>query len=246
MREVWPAPSWVGFGGSGTPSFPRKSPRSSFPRKRESILLSVLGAPRENRLTSLCISSAFLAAELLSLARARESNQREHALGAAPLAKRAVREGRTGFFHRPSMACGKNRRDPSRRPRAGHAAFPFALRRGFRGVWEREQSKGAGSPLSRGRRILVRGALLLRFCFCGRTAALCSTRVPLGRGEQAEEKSRQRSPAGSRRVRRQYKDVLSANPAACSRSLPGKDARQTATARVPFSLVTLFWASKRK
>ncbi len=54
-------------------------------------------------------------------------------LGAAPLAKRAVREGRTGFFYRPSLACRKNRRDPSRRPRAGHAAGPSALRRGFRG-----------------------------------------------------------------------------------------------------------------
>src|SRR4051794_34334789 len=61
-----------------------------------------------------------------------------------------------------------------------------------------------------------------------------------------EGKSRQRSPAGGRRVRRQHTDVLSANPAACSRSLPGRDARQTATARVPFSLVTFFWASKRK
>src|SRR5262249_15214738 len=37
-----------------------------------------------------------------SLARARESNQREHALGSAPLAARGVRYGRTGFAHRAS------------------------------------------------------------------------------------------------------------------------------------------------
>ena len=54
-------------------------------------------------------------------------------LGAVPLAARGVRYGRTGFFYRPSLACRKNRRDPSRRPRAGHAAFPSTLRHGFRG-----------------------------------------------------------------------------------------------------------------
>src|SRR6201991_4298416 len=38
-------------------------------------------------------------------------------LGSAPLAERAVREGRTGLAKRPSMASRPNRRDPSRRPR---------------------------------------------------------------------------------------------------------------------------------
>src|SRR6476469_2667592 len=49
-------------------------------------------------------------------------------LGFAPSAAPRVRYGRTGFAHRPSMACCRNRRDPSRRPRAVHAAFrpPFA------------------------------------------------------------------------------------------------------------------------
>src|SRR5689334_5567668 len=74
-------------------------------------------------------------------------------LGAAPLAARAVRYGRTGLAKRPSLASRPNRRDPSRRPRAGHAAFPSALRRGFRGEERRARSEGAGSPLSRGRRI---------------------------------------------------------------------------------------------
>jgi len=73
-------------------------------------------------------------------------------------------------------------------------------------------AKGAGSPLSRGRRHTC-----IAISSAAGTAALCSSRAPLGRGEQAEEKSRKRSPAGCRRVRRQHRDVLSANPAACSR-----------------------------
>src|SRR6478672_12003892 len=55
-------------------------------------------------------------------------------LRSAPLAERAVREGRTGLAKRPSMASRPNRRDPSRRPRAVHAAFPSALRRGSEGT----------------------------------------------------------------------------------------------------------------
>ena len=50
-------------------------------------------------------------------------------LGFAPSAALRVRCGRTGSAHRPSMACCPNRRDPSRRPRAVHAADPSALRR---------------------------------------------------------------------------------------------------------------------
>ena len=45
------------------------------------------------------------------------------------------------------------------------------------------KSKGAGSPLPRGRRNLVH----LVFASAAGTAALCSSRAPLGRGEQAEE-----------------------------------------------------------
>src|SRR3982751_6909246 len=133
-RRVWPSPSKGGLGGDGVGRL--RHPGGG----RDPFAFPLLwsSAPRENRLTSLCISSAFLAAELLSLARARESNQREHALGAAPLAERAVREGRTGSAHRASLPCCPNRRDPSRRPRAGHATGPAALRRGFRGVWEQE------------------------------------------------------------------------------------------------------------
>src|SRR3982750_2377475 len=54
-------------------------PRSSFRRRPESILILLFGfrRHRETRLTSLCVSSAFLAAELLSFACPKESNQRK-------------------------------------------------------------------------------------------------------------------------------------------------------------------------
>src|SRR4051812_38280151 len=112
----------------------------------------------DNRLTSLWVSSAFLAAELLSLARARESNQREHALVAAPLAERAVREGRTGSAHRASLPCCPNRRDPSRHPRAGHAAFrpPFAA--ALEGFESKSKAKALGPRFRGDDGILVRRA----------------------------------------------------------------------------------------
>src|SRR5580765_5307714 len=60
-------------------------------------------------------------------------------LGFAPSPKARVRYGRTGFAHRPSMACCRNRRDPSRRPRAVHAAFPSTLRRCSEGTREQKR-----------------------------------------------------------------------------------------------------------
>src|SRR6476469_9772360 len=60
-------------------------------------------------------------------------------LGFAPSAAPRVRYGRTGFAHRPSMACCRNRRDPSRRPRAGHAAGPSTLRRCSEGTREQKR-----------------------------------------------------------------------------------------------------------
>ena len=81
------------------PSF-RRAPSliSSFRRKPESIWLCLcVSRASRNRLTSLCASSAILAAESLSLACARESNQRKHTLGAAPSPSARVRYGRPGF-----------------------------------------------------------------------------------------------------------------------------------------------------
>ena len=74
------------------------------------------------------VSSAVLAAESLSLACARESNQREHTLGVAPGAVRRVRYGRPGFCRQSVPGLRQKRRDPSRRPArcAGLIRPPFA------------------------------------------------------------------------------------------------------------------------
>ena len=107
-------------------------------------------------------------------------------LGYAPSPAARVRYGWTGSAHRPSMACCPNRRDPSRRPRAGHAAFPSTLRRFSEGTQEQEPSKA--EDLSD-----ISGAS------AAGTAALCSSRAPLGRGEQAQEIAAR--SAGARRMR---------------------------------------------
>ncbi len=70
-------------------------------------------------------------------------------------------------------------------------------------------------------------------------------RAPLGRGEQAQDQSRQRWPAGGRPVRPQYMDVLWANPGACSRSLPARMPANRGREGV-FLLVTSLWTSKEK
>jgi hypothetical protein len=57
----------------------------------------------ENHLTSLCVLPAILAGAWLSLARARESHQREHALGAAP-ALRAGALRANGFDRQAFLA----------------------------------------------------------------------------------------------------------------------------------------------
>ncbi len=130
----------------------------------------------------LCGSSAIHGGRSLSLARARESNQREHALGSAPSPLARVRCGRTGFAHRPSMACCRNRRDPSRRPRAVHAAFPFALRRGSEGTQEPALTLALSRKRERGRVVRVmRLEPLLRQGL----PRFRSSRAPLGRGEKA-------------------------------------------------------------
>jgi len=59
---------------------------------------------RDNRLTSLCISSAILAAGHFLLLAQKKVTKENGTLGAAPLAARAVRYGRTGSAHRPSLA----------------------------------------------------------------------------------------------------------------------------------------------
>ena len=115
-------------------------------------------------------------------------------LGIRAVAARAVRCGRTGFADRPSMACGQNRRDPSRRPArcAGFSVRPSPLHRGTR---EQEQRQmvlafaAARAPLG----AIVWSVLsLLRQ---GRPRSALPG-FPLGRGEQAEEKVATARPAG--------------------------------------------------
>jgi hypothetical protein len=115
----------------------------------------------------MCVSSAIHGRRLLSFVAQKKVTKENGNLGAAPSPSARVRYGRTGLAKRPSMASRPNRRDPSRRPRAGHAAFPSALRRGFRGD-PKSQGEGAGSTLSRGRRNLGSRRFASASCFCGR------------------------------------------------------------------------------
>ncbi len=147
-------------------------------------------------------------------------------LGSAPLAQRAVRCGRTGFAHRPSMACRRNRRDPSRRPRfARLVRSPFAAAQ--RGP--KSKSKRCVAPM--------RG-------FCGRDCRALLFPAPLGRGEQAQEIARR----GARRMRARSTRAQGRAPGE-PRSLlaqsRGQDARVTADARVSFSWLLLFGQAKR-
>ena len=125
---------------------------SSFPRKRESILplLPWSARCRENRLTSVCVSSTIPGRRLLSFACPKESNQRKRhpRIRAARGASGSLR--RTGFAHRPSIACRRNRRDPSRRPRAVHAAFPFAFAAPHRDPKQDASIQLSSSPRKRG------------------------------------------------------------------------------------------------
>ena len=80
------------------------------------------------------------------------------------------------------------------------------------------------------------------------TAALCSSRAPLGRGEQVEE-----TAACTARGRAQDARASDLGTGMCRERTPppAREVRRhgclrTAAARVPFSLVTFFWASKRK
>ena len=84
------------------------------------------------------------------------------------------------------------------------------------------------------------------FRFCGRDCRALLYPGPSRPRRAGGGKAAKRWPAGCRPLRREHTDVLPAKPSESLRSLPGRDARQTAAARVSFSLVTFFWTSKRK
>ncbi len=217
-----PSPSRGGLGGDGVGSGFRSSVLS------------------RNRLTSLCFSSAILAAGHFLLLAQKKVTKENGTLGFAPLAERAVRYGRTGFAHRPSMACCRE---------SARSLAPPAC--GARGCSVHPPPLLRGDPKSKAKRkkkkptCRITDVAYIR-CFCGRDCRALLFRVPSRPRQGLGGKAAKRWPAGCRPLRREHMDVLPAKPSESLRSLPGMDARQTAAARVPFSLVTFFWASKRK
>src|SRR5215470_18012298 len=77
------------------------------------------------------------------------------------------------------------------------------------------------------------------------TAALCSSRAPLGRGEQAKETARRGARMDARAFAQGTRTCPKQTPQP-ARAVAGHGCPATAAARVSFSLVTFFWTSKRK
>ena len=171
-----------------------------------------------------------MAAGSLSFACPKESNQRKRTLGSAPLAQRAVRCGRTGFAHRPSMACveiGAIHRAAPRFARLVRPPFAAAQR----------DPRARANDVSACRRhyagLLRQG--LPRFAFPG---------SPLGRGEQAQEKAQRGARTMRARSTRAHgcapgepRSLLAQSPG----RMPGDRGREGV-----FLLVTSLWASKEK
>ena len=186
----------------------------------------------ETRLTSLCFSARIPASGSLSFACPKESNPRKRhprfrALGEAEGSLRAdgfCRQAIHGLTAKSarSLAPTRVRRTRLFRP-------PFAA------------SQRAPEIKSGRWEFLLTPWLLRRMP----RSSLALPGFPLGRGER-----RRKKPKGARarcaRVRCRHKDVPSANLRSRLRSRWGMDAPATADARVPFSLVTFSWASKRK
>ena len=124
------------------------------------------------------------------------------------------------------MACGKSGAIPRAAPRGARALSVRPSPR-HRGTQEQERSTS----------LLLRQGLPRSSFAPGSLSAAASG---------AQEKARR----GARRMRARSLSVhgrtVSEPPERCSRSHAGMDARATAAARVPFSLVTFSWASKRK
>ncbi len=162
-------------------------------------------------------------------------------LGSAPLAQRAVRCGRTGFAHRPSMACRRNRRDPSRRPRAVHAAFPFALRRGSEGTREPALTLALSRERERGCVVLRRGGLSLLRQDCRALRLFPGPSRPRRAGVGNCPKGR----AQDARAFDESTGTCSRRTPEPARAVCRHGCRQTADARVSFSWLLLFGQAKR-
>ena len=203
-------------------------------------LLLACSAFRENRLTSLCVSSAIHGGRSLSFACPKESNQRETApsdprrsrserfaagervwptghpwpvveIGAIPRAARALR----GFSVRPSPLL-RGTREP---------ALTLAL--------SRERERGLGALRREG------------FRFCGRDCRASLFPGPLSaaasRRRNSPQSGRGRMPASSTRAH----GCALGEPRSLLAQSRGQDARVTADARVPFSWLLLFGQAKR-
>ena len=177
------------------------------------------------------VPSAFLADGSLSLACARESNQREHTLGVAPaLCAGSLRAAGVRLTAIPGLQ--RNERDPSRSPArcAGLFRPPFAA--------AQRDPRSRAEPQQRS---------LRRFCSCfcgqdGRALLLPGPSRPrrgrVGKSPKGRAHDARAFAVGTRMCRQR-------TSAAASRSRRAR-CPATAAARVPFSLVTFSWASKRK
>src|SRR6476469_9191188 len=109
------------------------------------VLGSVFGVFARTHSRPCVVCPPSMAASYFLLLAQKKVTKEKGTLGFAPSPKARVRYGRTGSAHRPSMACCPNRRDPSRRPRAVHAAGPSTLRRCSEGT---RRAKAHGFRLS--------------------------------------------------------------------------------------------------
>ncbi len=176
-------------------------------------------------------------------------------LGSAPLAKRAVRCGRTGSADRPSMACSRI----GAIPRAARVRCTRLFRSPSAAAQRGPESKSIGKMDSGLRRndglgvrriyaaspingVVICGGTSRRFC--GRDCRVLLYPGPsrprrAGAGN-CREAVAGRMPASSTRVQGR----APGEPGACSRSHAGMDARVTATPRVSFLWLLSFGQAK--
>ncbi len=209
-------------------------------------------ALRENRLTSVCVSSAIHGGRLLSFACPKESNQRKRhpRIRAARAASGSLRAN--GFGRQAIHGLLPNRRDPSRRPRACTRLFrsPFAAaQRDPRARATASMVRPSPERRAWSARILRRRYKRCRICgfdrFCGRDCRALLLPGPSRPRRAGAGSVAKRWPAGCRPVRPQYTDVLWANPGACSRSSPARMPADRGREGVSL-LVTSLWTSKEK
>jgi hypothetical protein len=154
---------------------------------------------RDNRLTSVCFSSTIHGRRLLSFACPKESNQRKGAPSdprRSP-SERFAKGGRVSARSLAPPACGAR----------GWSVRPSPLLRG------NPKSKSPWIPAFAG--MTAWGVSPISGASAAGTAALCSSRAPLGRGEQVEE-----TAACSARGRPQDAGAFDESTGMCSRRTP--------------------------